>query len=157
MNETVTINGINVYQQDSNGEYRLNYDAVNSKFNGFDYSKINKLYAFQSVNDPVIGPTEDTTKELAEFIFREYIGPKIRALKLGFLGDSAHNVEFLQCGHLCSIPYIPVVDQSFMSFMSHHFILDWSRNKSDESKIKEAQQITHFYDRVKYILNDHFQ
>ena len=55
---------------DSNGEYKLNYDAVNSKFNGFNYSKINKLYAFQSVNDPVIGPTEKTTKELAEFVFR---------------------------------------------------------------------------------------
>ena len=71
MNETVTINGMNVYEMDSNGEYKLNYDAVNSKFNGFDYSKINKLYAFQSVNDPVIGPTAKTTKELAEFIFRE--------------------------------------------------------------------------------------
>ena len=71
MNETVTINGMNVYEMDSNGEYKLNYDAVNSKFNGFDYSKIHKLYAFQSVNDPVIGPTAKTTKELAEFIFRE--------------------------------------------------------------------------------------
>ena len=68
MNETVTINGMNVYQQDSNGEYRLNYAAINSK--------INKLYAFQSVNDPVIGPTEDTTKQLAEYIFRKYIGPQ---------------------------------------------------------------------------------
>ena len=68
MNETVSINGMNVYEQDSNGKYKLNKDAV--KFNGFDYSKINKLYAFQSVNEPVIGPTEDTTKELAEFIFR---------------------------------------------------------------------------------------
>ena len=43
-----------------------------------------------------------------------------------------------------------------MSFMSYHFILDWSRNKSDESKIKEAQQTSYFYERVKYILNDTF-
>ena len=72
MNETVTINGLNVFKLDSNGEYQLNYNAVTSKFNGFDYSKMKKLYAFQSVNDPVIGPTEETTKELAEFIFRKY-------------------------------------------------------------------------------------
>ena len=73
MNETVTINGLNVFKLDSNGEYQLNYDAVTSNFNGFDYSKIKKLYAFQSVNDPVIGPTEETTKELAEIIFRKYL------------------------------------------------------------------------------------
>ena len=72
MNETVTINGLNVFKLDSYGEYQLNNDAVTSNFNGFDYSKIKKLFAFQSVNDPVIGPTEETTKELAEFIFRKY-------------------------------------------------------------------------------------
>ena len=73
MNETVTINGLNVFKLDSHNEYQLNYDAVTSNFNGFDYSKIKKLYAFQSVNDPVIGPTEETTKELAEIIFRKYL------------------------------------------------------------------------------------
>lgn len=72
MNETVTINGLNVFKINSNGKYQLNYDAITSNFNGFDYSKINKLFAFQSVNDPVIGPTEETTKELAEFIFRKF-------------------------------------------------------------------------------------
>ena len=72
MNETVTINGLNVFKINSNGQYQLNYDAMASNFNGFDYSKINKLFAFQSVNDPVIGPTEETTKELAEFIFRKF-------------------------------------------------------------------------------------
>ena len=71
MNETVTINGMNVFKINSNAKYQLNYDAITSNFNGFDYSKINKLFAFQSVNDPVIGPTEETTKELAEFIFRK--------------------------------------------------------------------------------------
>ena len=73
MNETVTINGLNVFKINSNGKYQLNYDAMTSKFNGFDYSKINKLFAFQSINDPVIGPTEETTKELAEFIFRKFL------------------------------------------------------------------------------------
>ena len=72
MNETVTINGLNVFKINSNGQYQLNHDAMTSNFNGFDYSKINKLFAFQSVNDPVIGPTEETTKELAEFIFRKF-------------------------------------------------------------------------------------
>ena len=72
MNETVTINGMNVFEKDSHGDYKVNYDALNSNFNGFNYSKINKLFAFQSVNDPVIGPTEETTKELAQFIFRKY-------------------------------------------------------------------------------------
>ena len=72
MNETVTMNGENVFKMDSNGEYKLNYDAITSNFNGFDYSKIKKLFAFQSLNDPVIGPTEETTKELAEYIFRKF-------------------------------------------------------------------------------------
>ena len=85
------------------------------------------------------------------------LGPRPPNVSLNIQGDSKHDLEFLECGHLCSIPYIPVVDRSFMSFNKHHFILDWSRNKSDRSKIKEAEQISYFYERVKYILNDHFQ
>ena len=43
-----------------------------------------------------------------------------------------------------------------MSFGDKKFMLDWSRNKSDEEKVLEGQEMHEFQQKVFDILNKHW-
>ena len=45
---------------------------------------------------------------------------------------------------------------SFMSFGDKKFTLDWSRNKTDEEKVSEGQEMHRFQQKVFDILNKHW-
>lgn len=76
-----------------------------------------------------------------------------------FILEDVNNttIDFLQTGHLCCIPGLPVIDEAFMSFgSSAKFILEWSRNKTFDEKAKEGHEYKRFYETVRSILQNHW-
>ena len=65
-------------------------------------------------------------------------------------------LEYFHCGHLAALPNIPIVEKSFMRFNEAKFQMSWSRNESDEEKIKEGHELRRLHQHVLNILKIHF-
>ena len=65
--------------------------------------------------------------------------------------------EYFNCGHLAALPNIPIVEKSVMLFNKAKFLMNWSRNETDEEKIKEGHELRRLHQHVLNILKTEFQ
>ena len=62
-------------------------------------------------------------------------------------------LEFIETGHLAVLPMVPVVHESVMLFGQTKVVIQWSRNKSEEEKLKEFDECQTLYNSIRDILN----
>jgi len=56
--------------------------------------------------------------------------------------------SFIKAGHLCILPTIPMVHQSFVLYGDAKSIMDWGRIISPEEKVKEAHECQKLYNTI---------
>merc|ERR1712227_717862 len=111
---------------ETNGKWEINENYVKSiRRDGVKFEKGTKLFQCQPLDDPVTGPNSDLIKETTEMM----------------LEGSGTEIEYFHCGHLAALPNIPIVEKSFMRFNEAKFQMSWSRNETDDEKIKEGHEL----------------
>jgi len=106
----------------------------------YKMNKIKKHFNFQTLEDPIMSPSAEMTKFMTEYL----------------TADTDINVEFYECGHLCTVPHLPMVDKSFMMIGSGKMMMSWGTCATDEEKIRDAKEIERMYSDLVSLLRSHF-
>ena len=92
----------------------INLDALKiiKEKKRYKMDKIKKHFNFQTLEDPIMSPSAEMTKFMTEYLtgtngFQPSTEPSL-PLK-PFLADTDINVEYYECGHLCTVPHLPIV------------------------------------------------
>jgi len=123
-----------------NGEWVLNRDAfMKSKQAGYPITETNKIVHFQTTADPTQAPTSALAKEIAE---------------LALEGTNA-DLDFINSGHLCILPTIPMSTKSVVAYGNAKVVMEWSRRSHDE-KPDEAKECEKLYRCILSKLEQYF-
>ena len=115
-------------RRDSNGEWMVDYDVLSyiKKNRGFPIQRLGFLKVLAGLDDPCTAPNASITEEYTEY-FKE--------------GYNNVDVEYFSFGHLTTMVNSPVVGESMMKYANDKFVTRWTRNISDDAKIKEAAEV----------------
>ena len=115
-------------RRDSNGEWMIDYDVLSfiKKNRGFPIQRLGFLKVLAGLDDPCTAPNPAITEEYTEY-FKE--------------GYSNIDVDYFSFGHLTTMVNAPVVEESMMKYDHDRFVTRWSRNTTDDAKMKEAEEI----------------
>ena len=124
-----------------NNEYRFDKDLfAKIKEQGYPLHKTRKIVHFQTLEDPTQAPTADLAKEIAQMALE---------------GTNA-DLEFINSGHLCLLPTIPMSTRSVVPYSKEVKILtEWSRRKPEE-KPDEAKECEKLYQGILHALDKYF-
>ena len=129
-----------LFQKDNNNSWQLNKDVLrNAISHGFPLAQANKIVYCQTTADPLHAPTAEMSQELTE---------------MSFEGVDA-DISYVDAGHLCIIPTIPMVHESFMA-MGIKTLYQWSRHRTPESKVHEAAECQKLYHNLVSSLDRYF-
>ena len=70
--------------------------------------------------------------------------------------DLTADLSFVNCGHLCVLPTIPMVHESFVKYGDTKAVMAWGSITSAEGKIKEAYESQKMYDTILNALQRYF-
>ena len=65
-----------------------------------------------------------------------------------FLEGLNADASYINSGHLCVLPTIPMVHESFVKYGSTKSVMQWGSITSPEGKIKEAYECQKLYDTI---------
>jgi len=124
-----------------NGAWVFNRDAfLKSKRDGYPLTHTNKIVHFQTTADPTQAPTSALAKEIAE---------------LALEGTNA-DLHFINSGHLCILPTIPMSTRSVVTYGNGpRIMMEWSRRPHDE-KTDEAHECEKLYRCILSKLQQYF-
>ena len=84
MNEAIIVDGHPIFYQNQHGEYKMNFDACKKALfksgGGFPLEKAKRIFAFQTVNDPVLAPTDQLGRDFGDFVFENHKNHQISYL-----------------------------------------------------------------------------
>ena len=92
----------------------INLDALKviKEKKRYKMDKIKKHFNFQTLEDPIMSPSAEMTKFMTKYLTGTiqfvHIISILRKFKKN-LDDTDINVEYYECGHLCTVPHLPMV------------------------------------------------
>jgi len=115
----------------------MNYDtAQRMKNEGYDLSKIKKIVHCQTLEDPTHSPTAEEAKKLIEFQ----------------LDGIDADVSYIKAGHLCILPTIPMIHESFVLYDKLKTVMNWGRISDKDEKLEESYECSKLYDNILFSL-----
>jgi len=125
-----------------NEEWTLNQTVLqNLKHYGFNLDKVNKIFHHQTVCDPTHSPSDKESKFITNFLLE---------------GLSNVETEFYRAGHLCLLPFAPMIDSSTWKIDQNRILVNWSRCVTNEEKITESYECQRMFSNVLRTLEKHF-
>ena len=89
----------------------INLDALKviKEKKRYKMDKIKKHFNFQTLEDPIMSPSAEMTKFMTKYLTGiVLINSILRKFQI-LLDDTDINVEYYECGHLCTVPHLPMV------------------------------------------------
>ena len=89
----------------------INLDALKviKEKKRYKMDKIKKHFNFQTLEDPIMSPSAEMTKFMTEYLTGIVLISSILRKFQIFSDDTDINVEYYECGHLCTVPHLPMV------------------------------------------------
>ena len=89
----------------------INLDALKviKEKKRYKMDKIKKHFNFQTLEDPIMSPSAEMTKFMTKYLTGIVLINSILRKFQNCLDDADINVEYYECGHLCTVPHLPMV------------------------------------------------
>ena len=69
------------------------------------------------------------------------------------LDGTTADISYINAGHLCILPTIPMIHESFVIYDTWKSVMKWGRIESDEGKVKESHECQKLFDSILVALN----
>ena len=124
-----------------NDEWMLDKDAFRRSMQvGYPLDQTQKIVHFQTLADPTQAPTPELAKEIAQIA----------------LEGSNADLNFINSGHLCTLPTIPMATRSVVPYGENvKAMMEWSRRPQNE-KPDEAKECEKLYNGIVQALKQYF-
>ena len=151
-----------IFDQCPDGSLTMNWDVFNSLKNlhQFDTSHIKNFFHFQTVEDPAIMPNAELAKEFTEAMTGQILTFKAQRFSenlVHFLDNYDVNLRYYNCGHLCTVPNLPMVEEAFMYFIGNKYMMRWGTCLTDESKQRDGREVQRLYSDLVEILDQNWK
>ena len=74
-----------------------------------------------------------------------------------FLDNYDVDLRYYHCGHLCTLPNVPMVEEAFMNNFGNKYMMRWGTCLTDETKERDGREVQRLYSDLVKILNQNWK